>query len=123
MRSSDLKLMRYTLALIWLITSLLSAGIYPIVASLALLEKVGFTGNIALFLLFAATTLDFILGTLTIAYPSKLLWQIQAVLIISYSIIIACYLPVYWLHPFAPALKNIAILMLLWLLHQYSEAR
>jgi DoxX-like family len=123
MRNSDLKLMRYTLALIWLITSLLSAGIYPIADSLALLEKVGFSGDVALLLLFASTACDFILGLLTLIRPSKILWQIQAVLIVLYSLIIAAYLPIYWLHPFAPVLKNLAILMLLWLLHQYSEAR
>jgi hypothetical protein len=40
--------------------------------------------------------------------------------VLAYSIIIAIFLPAYWLHPFGPVLKNLPILLLLWLLHEHE---
>lgn len=121
MQPQDLKLMRYTLAVVWLATGVLSLGIYPQQDSLEMLAQVGLHGNLALVALYGAAALDIALGLLTLAYPSPLLWRAQAALIISYSAIIAFFLPVYWLHPFGPILKNLPILLLLWLLHKYGE--
>ena len=42
-------------------------------------------------------------------------------MIIAYTAIITVWLPQYWLHPFGPVLKNLPILLLLWLLHQYGK--
>jgi hypothetical protein len=121
MRAQDLMLMRYTLAAVWLVTGVLSLGIYPQHESLALLGQVGLHGNVALIALYGSASLDIVLGILTLARPSVMLWRAQVVLVIGYSVIIAFYLPKYWLHPFGPVLKNLPILMLLWLLQQYEE--
>ncbi len=123
MRALDFKLMRYTLALVWLVTGALSLGIYPQQLSLHLLEQVGLRGNVALLALYGAAVLDVVLGWLTLAWPAPWLWKTQAALVIAYSLIIACCLPEYWLHPFGPVLKNLPILLLLWLLHQYAEKK
>lgn len=121
MKARDLRLIRYALAVVWLATGLLSLGIYPQQESLRLLEQVGLYGNIALLALYSSASLDMLLGILTLAHPSRRLWQAQAALVLGYSAIIACCLPAYWLHPFGPVLKNLPILMLLWLLHEYEE--
>lgn len=121
MRALDLMLMRYTLAVIWLVTGTLSLGIYPQGESLDLLGRVGLHGDIALYALYSSASLDIVLGLLTIARPSRALWRTQASLVIAYSIVIALCLPEYWLHPFGPVLKNLPILLLLWLLHQHKE--
>jgi hypothetical protein len=123
MKARDLRLIRYTLAAIWLVTGLLSLGIYPRQESLRLLEQVGLHGNVALLALYGSASLDILLGVLTLARPSRRLWQTQAALVLGYSTIIACCLPAYWLHPFGPVLKNLPILMLLWLLHEYEEKK
>jgi hypothetical protein len=123
MRALDLKLMRYTLALVWLVTGALSLGIYPQQESLLLLERVGLRGDIALLVLYGAAALDLALGWLTLARPAPWLWKTQAALVIAYSLVIALYLPEFWLHPFGPLLKNLPILLLLWLLHQYAEKK
>jgi hypothetical protein len=123
MRAQDLMLMRYTLAAVWLVTGVLSLCIYPQHESLALLGQVGLHGNVALTALYGSATLDIALGILTLLRPSAMLWRAQATLVIGYSIIIAFCLPEYWLHPFGPVLKNLPILMLLWLLHQYGEKK
>jgi DoxX-like family len=121
MRAFDLRLIRYTLAIVWLVTGALSLGIFPQGESLVLLEQVGLHGQPALIALYGSAIFDMTLGALTLAYPSAKLWRVQAMLIVGYSIIIAIYLPWYWLHPFGPMLKNLPILLLLWLLHQYKE--
>jgi hypothetical protein len=46
---------------------------------------------------------------------------VQAAVILGYSAIITLWLPQYWLHPFGPVLKNLPILVLLWLLHRYGS--
>lgn len=120
MRAQDLKLMRYTLAAVWLVTGLLSLGIFPQQESLKLLEQVGLRGDAALVALYGAVSMDLTLGILTLARPCRLLWRAQATLVLAYSVIIACCLPEYWLHPFGPVLKNLPILLLLWLLHEYE---
>lgn len=121
MNASDLKLIRYTLAAVWLVTGVLSLGVFPREQSLDLLGYTGLHGEFALVALYGSASLDIVLGILTIAHPSAILWRAQAALVLAYSIIIAFFLPWYWLHPFGPALKNLPILMLLWLLHEHKE--
>lgn len=121
MKARDLQLIRATLALIWLVTGALSLGIFPVRDSLALLAQVGLYGTVATVALYASACLDLLLGILTLLRPNRRLWQVQIALIVSYSLIIAVYLPDFWLHPFAPILKNLPILLLLWLLVQYEE--
>ena len=120
MKPADLRLIRITLAIIWLATGMLSLGIYPQQDSLNLLSRIGLHGAPALTTLYLAGTLDIVLGLLTLFLPRKILWVLQALLIFSYTLIISLWLPEFWLHPFGPILKNLAILMLLWLLYHYE---
>ena len=123
MDATDLRLMRLTLAAMWLVTGALSLGIYPQAESLDLLERVGLQGAIALATLYLAATLDTALGLLTVFRPSRFLWQAQAMLIGAYTLIISLWLPEFWLHPFGPVLKNLPVLMLLWLLNKNEGTR
>jgi hypothetical protein len=52
-----------------------------------------------------------------------MLWRAQAALIVAYSVIIAIWLPEYWLHPYGPMLKNIPLLAVLVLLDVMEERR
>lgn len=121
MRALDLKLIRYTLATVWLVTGVLSLGIFPQQESLELLAQVGLHGTAALLALYGSASLDILLGILTLISPLPMLWRAQAALVIAYSAIIAFYLPAYCLHPFGPVLKNLPILVLLRLLHEHEE--
>ncbi len=121
MRAIDLLLTRAVLAIVWVVTGILSLGIFPQQESLALLEPVGLQGEVALVMLYGSASLDILLGILSLTKPSRMLWRVQATLVVAYSIIIALYLPQYWLHPFGPMLKNLPILLLLWLLHQHGK--
>lgn len=121
MRAIDLILTRAVLAIVWVVTGILSLGIFSQRESLALLEQVGLQGKMALVTLYGSASLDIFLGILTLISPSRMLWRVQATLVVTYSVIIAICLPQYWLHPFGPLLKNLPILLLLWLLHQHEE--
>lgn len=106
-------LFRLVLALIWIVTALLSFGLYPVSDSHAMLAQVGLHGTAADVALYGAAALDLALGIATLVAPSRTLWRLQILLILGYTAIITLFLPAYWLHPFGPVLKNLAILAIL----------
>lgn len=115
-------LLRASLALVWLITGLLSLGIYPVDASLALLAPTGLSGTPALLALYGAACLDLAFGWATLFRPGHRLWLAQMALITGYSIVIAFCLPEYLIHPFGPLSKNLPILALLFVLLSEENA-
>lgn len=115
-------LLRASLALVWLITGLLSLGIYPIDASLDLLARTGLSGTPALLALYGAASLDLAFGWATLFRPGRRLWLAQMALIAGYSLVIAICLPEYLSHPFGPLSKNLPILALLFVLLSEENA-
>ncbi|ESS69552.1 NAD-dependent epimerase/dehydratase [Methyloglobulus morosus KoM1] len=120
MQTADIRLIRYSLAIVWLVTGVLSIGIYPQQDSFALLARIGIVGQSALAALYLGSAADITFGIMTLLIPSKALWQGQAVLVLIYTVVISIWLPEFWLHPFGPILKNIPFLTLLWLLYKYE---
>jgi DoxX-like family len=118
MQNTDSRVIRLSLAVVWIVTGIISLGIYPVQDSLGLLARIGLEGNFALLTLYAEALLDIVIGCFTLIAPSKTLWQLQAAIILSYTLVISVYLPEFWLHPFGPILKNIPFLTLLWLLYK-----
>ncbi|KRB95885.1 SDR family oxidoreductase [Duganella sp. Root198D2] len=114
-------LLRWTLAIVWLATALVSALIYPRAGSLALLAGVGIQGVPAVVALYGAAALDAALGIACIMRPRRALWLAQGALILGYSVAIAACLPEYLWHPFGPLLKNLPILAILVIL--YAEEK
>lgn len=100
-------LLRGALALVWLVTAVLSFGLYPRADSYALLARVSITGAWAAPVLLCAAGTDLLLGLLTLVNPlGKRLWHAQLALVAAYTVIISLWLPDWWLHPFGPVLKN-----------------
>ena len=108
--------LRLSLAAVWLGSGWVSLFAYPWAASYGLLARAGLSGSPATAALIGSAALDLALGLATLFYPRRRLWAAQAGLVLVYSLILAVRLPEYWLHPFGPALKNLPILALLWLL-------
>lgn len=106
-------LFQFVLAIVWIVTGLLSLGIYPVEESYALLAQVGLEGALASIALYGAAFLDIALGVATLAWPGRWLWRMQIALMAGYTVIISFFLPEFWLHPFGPILKNLPILALL----------
>jgi uncharacterized protein YbjT (DUF2867 family) len=117
-----LPLRRGAVALVWIVTGLLSLGIYPVGESHALLARVGVTGAGAAVLLYAAAALDLALGIAVFALRRlRWLWRLQIAVILVYTAIITIALPEYWLHPFGPVLKNVPLLALVVALHELER--
>jgi uncharacterized protein YbjT (DUF2867 family) len=107
---------RIAVALVWLVTAVLSLGVYPVAGSLALLAHVGLQGAMADAALYGGALLDLALGVATLALRGRALrlaYLMQVALILSYTTIITVALPGFWLHPFGPILKNLPLLALI----------
>jgi len=113
-------LLRWSVALVWIVTGVVSFGLYPVPDSLALLARAGVPEGLRTSMLYGAASLDLLLGVLTVwpmrAALRRPLWLTQIALIAGYSLIITLKLPEFWLHPYGPVLKNLPLLALLWLM-------
>lgn len=115
-------LLRLALAVVWITAGVVSAGLFPVDQSLALLAAVGLAGPVALLALYGAAALDFALGIATLVVRrARWLWAAQAALVAAYTAIITVWLPEQWLHPFGPVVKNLPILAALAVLHGTEE--
>ena len=108
-----LPVLRGSIALLWIWTGIVSLGLYPVQDSLALLERVGLQGGMALLALYGAAALDLLLGVLTLLAPARrraAVWAAQLLLIGGYTVLITLFLPEYWLHPYGPISKNVPLM-------------
>ena len=112
--------LRWSVALLWIWTGIVSLGLYPVADSLALLARVGLEGVAAQVALYGAAALDLALGLATLLVPARWrgpVWAAQLLLIFGYTALITLFLPEYWLHPYGPISKNLPLLAaiaLLW---------
>jgi hypothetical protein len=118
-----LPILRGSFVLLWIITGLLSFGIYPVEQSYALLARVGIAAPLNAWMLYGAASLDVALGVGILLIRKRWLWRLQLALIVLYSLIITMFLPEFWLHPFGPVLKNIPLLAAILLLHEFEGRR
>lgn len=118
-----LPILRGSFVLLWIVTGLLSFGIYPVEQSYALLARVGIAAPLNAWMLYGAASIDVALGVGILLIRNRWLWRLQMALIILYSLIIAVFLPEFWLHPFGPVLKNIPLLAAILLLHEFEGRR
>jgi hypothetical protein len=116
-------LLRHSIGLLWIVSGVLSLGLFPVEQSLAMLGRVGLTGTLASVALYGAAALDIALGLATITMKTAWLWRVQIALVLGYTALITLYLPELWLHPFGPVLKNLPILAALVALHELEERR
>lgn len=111
------------LAFLWL-----WSGLQPILtapnASLQLLANIGIATPWLRPLFYAASAWDVLLGILILTPLRRLstLWLLQSASIAAYTLIIACCLPAYWLHPFAPLVKNLPLLALTVYFYQQTRS-
>lgn len=108
---SGLPLLRFSVALVWIATGVVSAFIYPAAKSYELLAQTGITGTLAPVMLYGAAFLDLALGlAMLVGYRVRRVGIVQIAVILVYTAIITLKLPELWLHPFGPITKNIPLL-------------
>lgn len=119
-----LPLLSGSIALVWLVSGIVSLGVYPVDQSYTLLQRVGLIGARASVALYGAAVLDLAIGiAILVMRRRRWLWVAQMVLIVGYSAIIAWALPQFWLHPFGPLIKNVPILVGLLMLLSLEDPR
>ena len=119
-----LPLMRVALAVMWIVTGIVSLGVYPVADSLAMLARTGLHGGMALASLYLGAGLDLAFGVATLGLRRRLwLYRAQLALIAGYTLVITLQLPEYWLHPFGPILKNIPVMAMILVLHELERGR
>lgn len=117
-----LPVLRWSIAIVWIWTAIVSAGLYPVEESYALLTAVGVPAALAPLMLYGAAGVDLAFGIGTIVLRRrKLLWLAQGALILFYSLVIAFMLPEFLLHPYGPLSKNLPMLAAIWLLYECEE--
>lgn len=117
-----LPMLRVSIALVWIATAAVSAGLYPVEQSYQLLERTGVPPALAPLMLYGAVGLDLLLGIATLMMKRRrALWLAQLGLIGFYSVIIAVMLPEFLLHPYGPLTKNLPMLAAIWLLYELEE--
>ena len=119
-----LPILRASVALVFIVTGIVSFGVYPLTSSVELVVRTGAPASVAPWLVYAGAALDIALGVLVFVLPGRArrsLWRAQAALILAYSAIITWRLPEFWLHPYGPMLKNLPLLAAIWLLHEMED--
>lgn len=106
--------LRLSLALLWIASGLLSFGVYPVENSYEMLASLGLHGVLASVALYGGAALDLVLGLLLLRrWRPALVGLLQLGSVVVFSLL-ALGLPAdYWLHPFAPILKNLPIAVVL----------
>ena len=107
--------MRLGIAFIWLWTAYVSWFVFPHAESLAWLRRSGFVVQTES--VFAASCLlDLAMGIASLLLGRAWMWWAQGVLVAGYTVVIAIALPEFMTHPFGPLVKNVAVLLCLWIL-------
>lgn len=102
--------LRLSLAFLWIATGLLSLGLYPLADSLRLLGDLGIRGALAEVALYGGGALDLALGLLLLfRLRPTLVGASMLAFMLAYGLLAAGLPAEYWLHPFAPLLKNLPI--------------
>lgn len=115
-------LLRYAVALMWVVTGIVSAFVFPVGSSLDLLARTGLVGTPALVALYGAAALDVVLGLAPLLVtPRQWIYRMQLVLIVIYTVVITACLPEYWAHPYGPVLKNLPLLAAIAVLHELDR--
>ncbi|WP_018987449.1 SDR family oxidoreductase [Methylophilus methylotrophus] len=117
-----LPILRASLAIVWLVTGVISFGVYPVSDSYELLARVGVSAGLAPWMLYGAASLDLAIGVAILCIHRKWIWHLQLMVIIAYSLIIAWKLPEFLVHPYGPVLKNLPMLAAIWLMSALEES-
>lgn len=105
-------LLRVSIALVWILSGVVSAFYFPPAQSYAWLAELGINGPWAPLSLYGLAAMDGLLGlALLIGYRIGLVIYLQLFAMLAYMGVIGIGLPEFWLHPFGPLIKNFPILV------------
>jgi nucleoside-diphosphate-sugar epimerase len=112
-------LLRLGLATIWIATALVSAFVFPMAQSSAMVRELGLRGLAAPLITYAGASLDGAIGlALLVCRGGAWLGLVQIGVMSVYTILATIAVPSLWLNPFGALTKNIAVLfaILTWMI-------
>jgi uncharacterized protein YbjT (DUF2867 family) len=117
-----LPILRISIALVWIVTAIVSAFVYPVADSYELLARTGIPAALRPLMLYGAAVFDMLLGLgILFLERRRWLWLAQLGLIGFYTVVIAWKLPEFLVHPYGPLTKNLPMLAAIWLLYQLED--
>jgi len=117
-------LLRLIIGFVWIWSGIVSALLYPQPLALELLHEVGIPVGLDIPLLYLASFLDISIGLLTIiGYRLQTLFIFQMIVIAVYTLLLSILAPYHWLHPFGPVLKNIPLVVSIYILSRLEKYR
>lgn len=104
--------LRLAIAFVWIFTGIISAFVFPIEQSYAMLAQTGIVGIWQPIMLYGAAVTDSLLGVATLfSYRLRLVVLLQICIIVLYTVIITLWLPEHWAHPFGAISKNLPLIV------------
>jgi uncharacterized protein YbjT (DUF2867 family) len=119
-------LLRVSVAVLWLVTALISALLPHESGVLQLLARCGFEGDLGVAVLVASCTLNTLLGVSILRRPGPWIHALQIAAVLGYTLTAAINMPELTIDHCGPLLKNLpllAMLMLLWLATPAAERK
>ena len=117
-------LLRLVVAFVWIWSGVVSAFLYPQPLALELLHEVGVPVGLDVPLLYLASFLDISIGIVTlIGYRLQTMLSLQMLVIAVYTLLLSLLAPYHWLHPFGPVLKNLPLLVSIYILSRLEKFR
>jgi uncharacterized protein YbjT (DUF2867 family) len=117
-----LPVLRISIAVVWIFTAIVSAFVYPVADSYALLARTGIPAGLRPMMLYGAAVFDLLLGLgIVLLKRRRWLWLAQLGLIGFYTVVIAWKLPEFLVHPYGPLTKNLPMLAAIWLLYALED--
>ena len=117
-------LLRIIIGIVWIWSGIVSSFLYPQPLALELLHEIGIPVGLDIPLLYVASFLDIGIGILTIiGYRIQALLIFQIIVISVYTLVLSLLAPYHWLHPFGPVLKNIPLILSIYILGRLEEYR
>jgi hypothetical protein len=121
MNAADLKILRISLAAVWLATAFVS--LWELEGqSMDLLASSGIGDRrVAVALITAGASSDLLLGAAMALRPSRLVYVLALALMLGMTAIASALDSTLWLHPLGPLTKNVPIAAALWVLSRAEK--
>ena len=117
-------LLRLVIGFVWIWSGIVSAFLYPQPLALELLHEIGIPMGLDIPLLYVASFLDISIGILTIVgYRLQAFLAFQVAVIAVYTVLLTLLAPHHWLHPFGPVLKNLPLILSIYILSRLEKFR
>ncbi len=117
-------LLRLIIGFVWIWSGVVSAFLYPQSLALELLHEVGVPVGFDIPLLYMASFLDIGIGVLTIVgYRLQRILSLQIIVIVVYTLLLTFFAPYHWLHPFGAVLKNLPLIISIFILSRLERFR